>query len=620
MQAITQNRTKAIRQSVGKRFYQAIPSAPVASVAEWGREHVRLVGSALSEQFDPDSTPWIKEPLECAHVDSGVQKWTFVKPIQGGGSVAGEVAICYWISEIPHGDILYNWQNDDASDGRWLERFEPILKACPKVMERAPKDRYKWTKGRVRFPTRNFIMQGVLSARNVASRSIRFEMNEELHDVENGWVPGRLEQAYGRVTAFWNHKIGNISNAGRKGDQLHQAFQAGTRQEWEVPCPGCGQFHPMRCYFDKRTPELGGLRYDASARNDLGEPDYTRLEPTIRYQMPCGYQFPDDLTLRRRLSKGGKYSPPAPGTDPKERSYTLQAVAVDYIPWITLIKQKHKALRALKLGDPKDWFDYKRERECQFIDPMEDRPAVHRIELSDRKKDREGLPNRVARFGALDRQHGEMAQGEMPHWWGMIQDVAESNGKIHVLTVFEGKLVTDEDAAEVMHRHGVPPAAVCVDSGDDTTHVYQFCLKHGFDAIKGSGEALFAHPDGGKRIFSLERPLHLMLNQPPSRDDPGDEPQFWFYSKAGIRERLAWLRSSDSVLYEVPSDVSEDFTKHFNAEERRSRQSPRTGETIHEWVQVSRRNDLFVCACYCAVQMERAGIIGSVTNESAIPS
>ena len=40
-----------------------------------------------------------------------------------------------------------------------------------------------------------------------------------------------------------------------------------------------------------------------------------------------------------------------------ERSYTLEAVAIDYIPWLDLIKEKHRALRALKYGDPKPWFD-----------------------------------------------------------------------------------------------------------------------------------------------------------------------------------------------------------------------------------------------------------------------
>ena len=601
---------------------KAIPDPPKGSVVDWARENVSLVGSARSEVFDPDITPWTREPIECAA--NGCREMTFIKPVQSGGSTAGEIAICYWLATQKGGDIQYNWQNDEQAGDRWIKRVEKILKACGAVMVRfpvGPTGRHKWTKGIIVFPHCNLTMQGVNLARNVASDSIRFQVNEELHDAEGGWAPGRLQQCRNRTTAFWNPVIFNISNGGHKGTELHQAFERGTQQHWEVKCPKCGLFHAMRTRWEEKTGHLGGLRYNADGcRLPDGTYDYPKLAPTVRFQMPCGWEFPDDLSIRKKLSLSGGYSSPRnPGAVLTEKSFTLEAVSVDYIPFLTLIQEKHRALRAMKLGDPKPYWDYLRERECQFIDP-EDRPMVAHIVKSKVTKLGQGLEKRMERYGALDRQQGSMEKGEVPHWWGLIQDIEElPGGKLHILTVWEGKLMTDDDAAAVMARHEVDPAKVVCDSGDDTVHVYQFCLLHGFNAIKESGEDRFAHTvvmGDTKRttyhIYSKPTLLCDAARAPRSAADMNDEPRYWLCSHIGIRDRLAWLRASSDVTYEIPSDVSEDFTKHFNAETRQEFKRPKTGEISHEWVQHSRRNDLFVCACYIAMLMEIDGYIGAI--------
>lgn len=589
-----------------------IPEQEPATSSAWAEKNVGLPGSARSEKFEASITPWIIEPLES--VGGGECRMvTFVKPVQCGGSVAGEVAILRWISSGNSGDICYNWPSNEKALDRWDKRFERTLKACPTVMARAPEQARhvgKWSKGTILFPHCNFVMQGVWSAGNLDSDSVRYEVNEEVHD----WESGRLAKAINRTTAVWNACIFNVSNAGKKGDQLHRAMMEGTNQVWQVKCPdpGCGKFHDMQTEWNLKKPHLGGLRYDAEGcRLPDGGYDYNKLGRTIRYQMPCGFEVKDQKEARKALSKSGRYSDPRnPGALKIDRSYTLDAVAVDYIPWLTLIQEKHAALLALRHGDPEPWKRYLQERECRFWDP-EDRPVVGRVILNRKlKKNRDGLLNRKARFAALDRQQGSLRRGELPHWWCVIRDFdADANS----LLVFEGKLLNDEDAADVIERHSVLPACVAVDSGDDTTHVYQFCLRHGFSAIKGAAEASFSHPDGARRIFSVERPLHLMLNRAPVSEDPFKEPLFWHYSKSGIRERLHWLRGTEEIKWETPGDVSEDYQSHMESEELQERKT-RTGETIQEWVQIKTRNDLFVCECYIAMLADMAGLIGGAAS------
>lgn len=594
--------------NVASEFIRSIPSRAVRSISEWGKQFVKLPGSAMSRTFDVDLTPWNREPLDSTE-NLERRKTAYIKPVQGGGSAIGEVLLCYWLATKSSGDVQYNWQNDEQADARWEKRVERILKACEPVVDRWPKERFKASKGQVLFPHCNFTMQGVLTNRNVASDSIKYQINEECHD-EEGWIPGRLDQAFGRTTAHWDHSIVIISNAGRKDSELHQKFEDGTQQQWQVKCPGCGLYHEMHTEWDEKQPQLGGLRYDADGcRRDDGGYDYAKLHPTVRFQMPCGHEVHDlDRATRRRMNLAGKYSEPKNTGAPESiASYTLEAVAIDYISWLDLIMQKHAALRAMKYGNIKPWLKYKKERECKFVDE-EDRPFYQSIILSDRKKDRDGIKDRTARFAQLDRQQGSLQRGELPHWWQTIFDVKWDGEKLRVLLVYEGKQLTDEDAVETNNRHEVRPQAVVVDSGDDTRHVYQFCLRHGYNAIKGASNE-FSHPDGSKKIFSVEKPLHTLINAPASRANPNEEPLFWHYSKSGIRDRWNWMRKQDNevVIWETPGDVSKDYKDHMAAEEMKEKRNKETGEMQSVWVQIKDRNDLFVCTCYCAMQIEMHG-------------
>jgi hypothetical protein len=603
------------------------------------REEIYVPTSSLSKRVDLRITPWLREPL--SRLVDGTRSVTFVKPVQCGGSTFGEVALLYWIVWGRSGFLQYNWSDDGKARDRWESRVQKLLWGNAVVLRKIQGlARHEAVKGEIDFGNIFFRMQGAFNPSNLDSDSVRYQINEEVHD----WEPGHLAKAYGRTTAIWNAIILNISNAGKKGDQLHQALEEGTNQQWEVKCNGCGNphheantvFHIMRTRWEEKRPDLGGLRYEAEGcRRDDGSYDYNRLEGTIRYQMPCGFQVRDNPRDRAVMSRGGRYGPPRNmGAHLSNRSYTLEAVAVDYIPWLKLIQEKHKALLARRHGDPEPWRRYVTERECGFYDPG-DFPITGTITLStERKKSRTGLfegrgedgrwqmadGKTGLRFFALDRQKGKGARQEFPHWWMVIRDVDEDGNS---LLVFEGKLETDDQVLAVLKDHECEPHHGVADSGFNATHVYLFCLQNGINAIKGGAAPFYAHPDGARRIFGPEKPLHGFINRDPKYDyvmnTEGDhqpdprEPLFWFYSKPGIRERLAWLRNS--TKWEVPGDVSLEYQSHMESEEMVERKNARTGEIFHEWRQLKERNDLFVCECYIAMQIEMAGLIGGIEEE-----
>jgi hypothetical protein len=83
------------------------------------------------------------------------------------------------------------------------------------------------------------------------------------------------------------------------------------------------------------------------------------------------------------------------------------------------------------------------------------------------------------------------------------------------------------------------------------------------------------------------------------------EPLYWLYSKPGIRERLHFLRTETD--FQTPEDVSEDYLSHMEAEER-VLDHKADGQPYFKWIQHKDRNDLFVCECYFAMQVEQSGM------------
>ena len=598
---------------------------------EWAEASVILPSSVRSTRFKCDITPWLREPIYRAaqgiwtppsdfYLDTSVEARiiTLCKPVQSGGSTFGELILLYWI-RFWRGLLQYNWADNDKAKARWNSRINALINACAQVKAMRD-DAILDNAGEIDFGNVYFRMQGAFAEGNLDSDSVPLQINEEIHD----WEPGHLAKARNRSTAVWNYKSLDISNAGKIGGQLDQALKDGTNQTWEVKCPGCKKYHIMRTRWEDKRPDLGGLRYKADgARTGKFEYNYHKIRPTIEFWMPCGYRVHnEDLTTRRALSLGGRYTEPRnKGAELIHRSFTYEGVIVDYIDWMTLIKQKHAALRARALGDIEPWRRYTCERECIPYDPDEVPITRESATISaGLKKNREGLPEPKFRTFWLDRQQGESHKGEFPFWWMVIRDFAvdQVTGKLRSLLVYEGKLETDEQCAMVLEEHKCAPWHGGADSGDDTDHVYTFCMRYGINAIKGGKEAFYAHQNGARRIYSPERPLHAMQQRPPKfpyiqgadgkmEPDPR-EPMFWLYSKDGIRDLLEYVTTN--TQYDTPEDVSEDYTKHQDSETHERVKHPNTGEIISRWIQHRSHNDLFVCECYCVMMALIVGIMG----------
>lgn len=602
-------------------FENAIPEQRPVDIISWAEKNVKVDGHS----FDSTRTPQLVEPIR-AMADADTRIGTFVKPVQIGGSTAGEIVCNYWAAFF-NGLITYNWQDDQAAEKRWRERILPSLESNCSIKKTG--SRFEQTICSARYVNATVRVQGVFIESALDSDTVPLMINEEVHL----WKPGFLGKARRRQTQVWNAKAFDISNASNVGDQLHSAFEDGTQEAWEVLCPKCGLYHEMQFRFNPNKPELGGLRWDSSGcKMENGRFNYNKLERTIRYQFPCGHEI-QDIAAQRRTMKGCYSKPRNEGAHISHRSWNFEGVSCDAIRWLTLIQEWHSSIRALKAGDNEPMRRFVTERECRFY--SEDSiPFKGQIVLNTAvTKNREGLQNRAARLWAADWQQGYKAKGELTHYWLVIEDVMENcNSQI----VFEGMVATDSELVATLDAFNCPRSAGVVDASKNTKAILSFCYREGLNAVSGiqSHKGSFRHKaDGVSRFYSEEKPIHLELNMPPKFDyvatrdgmipNP-QEPVIISYNKAGLLANHFFIRDLKANVLKnnptaqpheyfertIPGDVSEDFTQQNESWERVSNKQQKTNDEVEGFRKLRNADHLFMCLAYIDLLKEQSGLLG----------
>ena len=605
----------------------------IAAAVPWANANYRVMTND-AEYFDATESPQIIEPLQHSD-DPGITAQTLVKPVQTAGTSFGEIALFRRIL-TGSGLIGYYWPTNDKARDRWEKFTEKRLKACRPIRASMPE---LYEDCFIKFPNITFAMQGVFTSGNLDSDTVDFIVAEEVHQ----WEAGMLGKAKGRQTRVAFPKFIVISNGGLKGDQLHQQYNEGTQQQFEIKCPGCGNYHIMRTRWEDNRPELGGLRYDSDGcKRPDGTFDYNKLVPTIRFQMPCGYEMRDDIRARRAAAQAGRYSEPFnAGALLSNRSYTYQAVCCHNIRWLDLIMEKHQALRSLKAGDDTDFRRYMQEREAVFYDPGEHRPFQGQVIISSGTvMNRTGLPDELGKIWAADWQQGFKHLGELTHYWLVIESVLPNCSS---QVIYAGKVSDENELLGILKDHNITDGdggGLCdgfVDASKNTKHILSFCYRAGINAVVGGdqGQRGFRWPDGSTQYYSMKKFIYKELNMPPRYEliptregyveDPA-EPFIIRYNKAGLLKNHFFLREmkanilanhpratpEDYIERIVPEDIGDDYLKHHEAWERdlNAKAAKKMGE-VEGFKQVARADHLMSCTTYIDLMKDLTGLLGN---------
>jgi len=564
--------------------------------------------------FDSTRTPQLIKPM-IAMADADTRIGTLIKPVQVGGSTAGEIVCAYW-SAFYNGLIQFNWEDDRKAVNRWSDRILPTLESCRDIKRTG--GRFEELICTARYINTTVRVQGVFNESSLDSDTVPLQINEEVHL----WKSGFLGKARRRQTQVWNAKAFDISNASNDGDQLHLAHDDGTMEQWEIACPQCGKLHAPHFRWNENKPELGGLRWDSSgAKMDKGRYNYNKLAKTIRYELPCGHII-RDIPAERRTIKGDYSAPRNEGAHVSHRSWNFEAVSCPSIPWLTLVQEWHSALRSLKSGDNEPMRRFVTERECRFYSE-EMRPFQGRVVVNTSiEKSRDGIPARFLRLWAADKQRGYKSKGDLSHFWLVIRDV-DSLG--NSLLVYEGRVETESDLVATLQEHDCQPTAGGVDCGYDMINVLEFCMRFGCHAFFGAKTEKKKYPHS---IYTSGKPITLwkFYSDPYKIDNAitrrlklsglkynaiatkdgyildHREPVCFDYNLSGMLDNLFFLRNFEGgIKWEVPGDVSEDYKLQNEAWDRTSKGFEQTRADDH----------MLMCEGYIALMMDQSGVIAS---------
>lgn len=182
------------------------------------------------------------------------------------------------------------------------------------------------------FPGGHVTMIGANSAAGLAMRPIKVLLADEVdrYPESAGTEGDPLLLAQKRQTTFWDRKTVIVSTPTIKGhSRIETEFLETTREEWTVPCPGCGHYQSLR---------WGQVKFD---RDDLSKPILYECER-------CGEVFGEYEWKRQGIN--GRFQAENPGAE--ARGFHLNTLASSFCGWKDMVEKFLLAKELQKQGDP----------------------------------------------------------------------------------------------------------------------------------------------------------------------------------------------------------------------------------------------------------------------------
>jgi phage terminase large subunit GpA-like protein len=436
-------------------------------VDAWAREYVKVgAWSPWEGDFSTDHTPWIVQPLRILG-RQGPRRLTIVGPAAGGKSTIGEVFLAWAIDNAP-GFVVWYAQDEEAAKEFAETRVQRFLASCDRVSRWFPSSRHARRTQAIHFPHMSFVIQAANTG-NAQSKHIRHLICDE------PWLykPGMLAALHKRTTRFaHNRTILEMSTGSLKGDEVDQAWNQGTRQEWQLFCPKCEQHHTPRWTFG-RVDSPGGVKWDAKARREDGTWDIRAVAESTEYECPkCQARFAANAANGYALNSRGQYSEPAADAMPTHWSFHWNCIASDFAQLGAIAVEFLQAKAALRRGTTALLQEFTQKK---LAEAWEDQaPEVNVAQIDSDYKMGEPWTDEFMRFLLVDVQQ--------THFWALIRSFSK-DGRSRLVSV--ARLESWESIEAWRIANAVAYDCTFVDSGDLTDAVYMNCARYGWFAIKG---------------------------------------------------------------------------------------------------------------------------------------
>lgn len=544
---------------------EAFAPAQERSIADYAENFVTLPSSYTpSGPIRFNKNRYLLRVLE-ALLQAWVRQVTFLKAVQTGGSLVWDLFLAWLIRLFP-GPTMFNMQTDDDAKDHAQFRINELLKICEATAPLLPTG-HRDNICKKRFDLMWLLIQGANKS-NLQNKSTCYVGNDELAFWRER---GLTRDADARITQYnWRSKRYYVSQGGEEGDELDQKYYAGSREEWNFPCPVCAFVQPYKWMYDNDPEERGGMKWET---NEITRPDgewnFDKLAETIYYECrQCGHRIKDTPEERDLLDQTGRYVVGNPKSPRDEVSLHVNAMACVDIAWRELVKEWCEAMDALNMGDIEPFKRFIQKRLAESFKESqlysEKPPKESRDYKLGDKWDRE-----TVRILTIDKQM---------HCVYYVCREWTDDGDSRLVEA--GKLDNEDEVKEVVDRLEVEETNVAEDSAFDPQTVHEFCCIYGWGALLGDDakDFLWALPEGNeRRPYSKEDLINPSVGF-KAKDFKREKTQEFMkkrvhkfaaqvrWSNPYFKMFLNRLKQGKGKYWGIPDDIHQDYLDQLEGE------------------------------------------------------
>ena len=459
-------------------IFSVLAPPPDMTISEWADEYRRLSSESSAEpgRWRTSKAPYQREIMD-AVCDMRVQKIVIMSAAQIGKTDALILnPIGYYMHYDPS-PIMVMQPTIQMAETFSKDRLSPMLRDTPVLRDRV-NDKSRNSGNTILqkiFPGGHVTMVGANSPSSLASRPIRILLADEIdrYPATAGNEGDPLLLAGKRLATFWNKKEVCVSTPTvKETSRIAVEYEHSTQEEWNVPCPVCGEFTPLT---------WGNIRFD---KNNLDE---------IGHCCPACKKVSSEIEWKEQSQKG-KFIAKYP--DRKVRGFHLNALASLFVEWREVVEKFLTANEEKKKGNIellKAWTNTEMGKTWE-----EDGQQIETDDLYARREEYGcEVPEEVLVLTAGVDVQDNRFEIEVVGWgvdkesWGIRYQVIYGDLKRqpvwNELDTFLSQTFTTADGRRLKI------ICACVDSGGHfTTNVYRFCKERTARrvfAIKGKGGA-----------------------------------------------------------------------------------------------------------------------------------
>lgn len=450
---------------------------PALTLSEWADKYRMLSAesSPAPGHWHTDNAPYQREIMD-AIGDPHVRKVVIKSAAQIGKTAMLMNVLGYYMHYFPC-PVMMMEPTIEMGQALSKDNLAPMIRDTPVLSCLVDtKSRYSGnTILKKNFPGGHVTIVGANSPVGLRMRPIKVLLADEVdgYPESAGTEGDPLLLAQKRQTVYWDKKTVVVSTPTIKGhSKIDKEFMESTREEWTIPCPGCGHYQPLA---------WSNLNFEAY-RADTSKP--------IMYECErCGKMFGEyEWKEQGRLGRFLAENPSA-----ETRGFHLNTLASNFCGWRDVVDKYISASEQLALGnieEMKTWTNTELGEAWEEPgEQIEMDKLMGRRELYDAE-----VPDDVLVLTAAVDVQKDRFEIEVVGWgvgkesWGIRYQKLYGDTK-------EEKVWDDLDAFLQVWFHkkdgtALPIAACCIDSGYRSVQVYRFTVdkfdRHIF-AIKGKG-------------------------------------------------------------------------------------------------------------------------------------